>query len=253
MAKPKIDSVKRLAGLILAIEDKRGPLDEIRQLVEQLQRGGIMTVSGEAVIVKRLADRHTVAMELLRSFGETSNNGIEDALGQLEEVLNAVEWSAAGTIRDELKRKAQSQADILRPYLDRLAKWRALIDGVQQLLGEGLKAHAPVFTEQRDVQRYEASISIAERALREQQYLLLIQSLNQLPEGFEVVETIRARLQEKIKRTEQFSRQADLLFFNLHWIPNCGAFTTPCSCGPRASRARTESTSRTRARWLSRT
>ena len=113
MAKPKIDSVRRLAGLILAIEDKRGPLDEIRQLVEQLQRDGIMTVSGEAVIVKRLADRRTVAMELLRNLRETSNNGIEDALGQLEEALNAVEWSAAGTIRDELKRKAQSQADIL--------------------------------------------------------------------------------------------------------------------------------------------
>jgi hypothetical protein len=210
MRKSKDETLQQFAGLVASLLERRETVREMKRIADEIQRGGIIVVTGEATIIRNLEERLVSAAALLGSLSSPGSAN-QRSLEEFEARLETVEWAVVPSLQKELRSKLLQQADILRPFLDQLTKWRSLIDSTQQLLGDGLKARAPIFAEQRSLQRYEACVTAAERALREQQYRSLIQSLGGLPPDFQEVESIRALIRDKINNTGQISRQADLL------------------------------------------
>lgn len=204
MSKSNDEALNRLFA---TLNEKGEALSEMTKLVEELERGGIMTVTGEAVTARLLKERHSAATEILEHL---KSNNREDVFRRVEEELGSTDWAALPVLLEELKKKVEAQSKFIASHLERLREAPSLIANLRSLLNEALAAHAQVVDEQKQVQKWDASLDQAERFQREQHYRLMIDALDQVAQRPELDKTVQD-VQYKIKWITNYSRQADLL------------------------------------------
>jgi CHAT domain-containing protein len=203
--------LKLFAKLTSDLERRRLELIEGSKGLEELNRGGIITVVGESALLGRLAERCERASRLLQQVAESKGDGeASETLTALDRELHDPEWDLLKQIKEAIGGKIRQQADMIHPMLEGLVKWRSLIEKAKEAVSRGLKAHAPVVTEEREIGRLGEILRTSDRAYREGNFRLFMETIELLPSEKDA-EGLLERIRKKTDETQEFARQADLL------------------------------------------
>jgi hypothetical protein len=211
MATPTARHLGRLARAARDLEQKHVLLVEVQRLLDVVQRAGIVA-AGEAWMLEQLQGLLNQARDMLDSLQESETTEEATAnLGELEDLLADAEWELASQIRTDLAEKERTQRDMVRRYADQIAEWQSHVRELQTALRGARRARAPVVREERQVVRLEALVRQADRALRDGQFEVLTESVDQLEKNEGEPDQLLSEISKKADDTRWFSRQADLL------------------------------------------
>jgi CHAT domain len=169
-AQPTAAPVARLAELVGMLEDNRQRCAHMRQLLEPLQRGGVIAVAGESELLAALEDRLERAQTAMRDLTDAKGRRIDSELDTLESLLIGVDWDLGRELQTGLEAKQQSQDEAVREYDSQTRDWRARVNRLKDTLNVALVEGALVASETEAIRTLEDLVMQAERALREQRY-----------------------------------------------------------------------------------
>ncbi len=220
-------SNENLTGLLatLAIEwkHKHQLYWHVQAKIAELKAVAVVVVKGEEEFMAQLSSRLDEIERLwdqIKNFSldekQTSNHNdhpvtetVEEMLHQLEKSILAKEWILLETIEEELEAKITLEQEIYQEYLQELNAWP--INHLLMHLKDALRVKAPVRLEKIKIERWREQITQAERYLKEQQYELLQERLEELRPYFKEAQAMLEILPEKENIARKLFQQAELL------------------------------------------
>jgi hypothetical protein len=200
--------LRRLAHLVTLLDQRRQRREEFADLLERVQRGGLMTVVGEEALLAAIDVRLTDAAQQLTNLEQAKSTAA--AMSALETVLEGYEWEVVDQTLPLLEQKRESQRAIIDDLQARVDEWRNRIDPLRLELQQADSVRAPVPIERSALKRLDSLLAQAERAFFDQRYGDVADPLGRLDaEGKpdELVDKVRT----KAVNAENFNRQADVL------------------------------------------
>lgn len=211
-----------LVHILLDVEQKTELYNQLSQRLEPLKRLKVRVSQGETTLMAIEADMELLqrlSQELIqaRLFLQEAHTAttlaaiIEQAVN-IKSIFSDGKWIAAVTVLQRLEEKRQKQEEIVRAYRTELNNYTETVRRLRVVVDRANKVHAPVRIQVKQLERFEALLMAAERALRGEQPINdLLTALKTLQEETKLIETDLTKIEAIIVYTEQFSRQAELL------------------------------------------
>jgi hypothetical protein len=203
----------RLASVVSTFHEDQERCAQMRRLLEPLERGGMIAVTGETELLRTLEERLALARAALREFPHARGRHVGAQLDTLESLLTGVDWDLARDLQPVLEEKWRSQDDEIRDYDSQTRDWRAHVNHVKGVLNAAIDDGALVASETEAIRTLEDLVMQAERALREQRYGEAILPLHSLPpaDGQRSVEQLLDDITKKARHARELARRAELL------------------------------------------
>jgi hypothetical protein len=182
--------------------------DEIEEVLEPIERACIWTVVGEKSLLTQLIDRLQKSLELFQGIADHPS---DEALEQLDVLLEDETWEVARQVFGELKQRFDKQQEMIRRYTEQVAEWRDRVLNLGRQLEKARRVRAPVLREEDELRQLEALVAGADRYLKEPNFVDLAKALHQLTGLGESPQQLACHLDGKEKEGRQFTQQADLL------------------------------------------
>jgi len=197
--------IRRLARLASDLEEKRDFLAGFNDVLEILERAG-MVVVGERSFVQDRESKLTDARKLFKGLAETKTaTETNDILDQLDTLLSGTEWKILQQLHDPLATQAADQSALALQYREILKKWRADVDRLSLALMRARAVRAPVVEDEIVLRVCTDQIDQANSKLNDQDY-------SNLPNfKMDLLQQAITRVEQKIETTRPFAQQADLL------------------------------------------
>jgi CHAT domain-containing protein len=205
----RLGSLTDLARYARVHHDRWQLCDQIEEILDPIKRAGIWTVVGETGLLTQLIDRVQRSLELFHAIAQHPS---EDALEELETLLEDETWDVAVQVLRELRDRLDKQQEMIRHYAEQVAEWRdRVVDDLRKCLERARKAQAPVLREVNEFRQLDALVARADRMLKEPNYVEVAKTLHQLAGLGEAPRQLAEQLDKKEKEGRQFTQQADLL------------------------------------------
>ena len=211
-----------LVHVLLDVEQKDELCTQLGQRIEPLKRlkvrvssgdSTLMAVEADIELLQRLTQELTQARLFLQEAREAATAAaLIDQIHQIKAIFDDGKWTAAVSVLARLEEKGQKQEEIVRDYRTDLSRHSETVRRLRAVVDRANKAHAPVRTQVKQLERFDALLMAAERALRGEQPINdLLNGLKTLQDETQTIEGDLVKIEGDIFHTEQFSRQADLL------------------------------------------
>jgi hypothetical protein len=205
------NQVAALAHWARYLERRRDLLLDIQKRLEALERAGVV-VEGEKLLLPSLQSQLEKASTILSDLEKPQLTETTSAhLKGIQHSLMTMEWELAEQVHSDLCQKDQERQRKLGEYEDQAAVWRTHARNLGELIERARRAKAPIVLEENEVIRIQGLFEQAERGLRTQHLGLLEDSLGQLLSDPGAPERLASQIDNKVKSTGHFARQADLL------------------------------------------
>lgn len=159
MARSTVEHLKRLAKLILKIDEKQKICDDLRKKAEPLVKARLVVVGGEMLQIDRLDELWKNAKQQLSLLKNTvQRDDVFREIEDLEAHLSNPNWELVETISNGLDQKIQLQDDFIRDYEGKRTKWEIIRDDIEKALDEARKVRAAVgdYKTQRNARNFAA-------------------------------------------------------------------------------------------------
>lgn len=207
------DAVKRLVTDLHLLEERRRRREQFADLLAKLQGANLVAVAGEETFLAAVDSRLQDASRILGALA-TGTTTIDDALRELDDVLDGYEWEVLDSVEPRLRGKVEEQDRLILKLQGDVDKWTALLDPVRKLIDEALAVRAPVARERAAIERMSGLVAAAQRALSDRRYSDVNNPIQRLTESTESPETLAEQVGEKISATQRFSGRAEVLLLH---------------------------------------
>lgn len=201
------DPLGRLAAAVMRLDERRALAAQLHEAIRPLAEADIVTVVGEQELAATLDETLESARAALQ---QVRDAGGDDPVGALEALLTAPEWEIAAELVGVLEGKRAEQAKHVVDYENRCRDWRATMDSLNRVLATTIKEGGLVRHEKATIDRFDAVVQQAGRALEERRYQEVDRTLRRLDadRAEHGLEAIEASLDEARERARHLRTHA---------------------------------------------
>lgn len=204
----RTDEVVQLATCVRLLDDRRRHRDQLAARLKELQGANLVTVVGEEGLLVTIDARLAEATQALARLDGAGSVG--DALRELRGALEGYEWDVLDAVVEHLAWKVDEQKDLVTNLQARVDAWTTRLEPVRAEMEEALSVRAPVARERTAVDRMDAVIKAAQRALADRRYADVDGPLQRL-EDETAPEDLLGQVRIKIEETKRFRGRAEVL------------------------------------------